>query len=88
MLPFSDVYTLYPIDCLIGLARRVNAKILIASTSEIYGDPEVHPQSETYWGHVNPIGIFFITILMFINQSISFGILSIIDMAKSYLMIC
>lgn len=42
--------------CLTGLARRVNAKILIASTSEIYGDPEVHPQSETYWGHVNPIG--------------------------------
>lgn len=37
----------------------MNAKILIASTSEIYGDPEVHPQSETYWGHVNPIGIFF-----------------------------
>ena len=39
-----------------GLAKRVNAKILIASTSEVYGDPEVHPQSETYWGHVNPIG--------------------------------
>jgi len=41
---------------MLGLARRVNAKILIASTSEIYGDPEMHPQSETYWGHVNPIG--------------------------------
>ena len=41
---------------LLGLAKRVNAKILIASTSEVYGDPEVHPQSETYWGHVNPIG--------------------------------
>jgi len=40
----------------LGLAKRVNAKILIASTSEVYGDPEVHPQSETYWGHVNPIG--------------------------------
>lgn len=39
-----------------GLARRVNAKILIASTSEVYGDPEIHPQSESYWGHVNPIG--------------------------------
>ncbi|KAI4464288.1 udp-glucuronic acid decarboxylase-related [Holotrichia oblita] len=41
---------------MLGLARRVNAKILIASTSEIYGDPDIHPQPETYWGHVNPIG--------------------------------
>ncbi|XP_065218869.1 UDP-glucuronic acid decarboxylase 1 isoform X2 [Planococcus citri] len=41
---------------MLGLAKRVGAKILIASTSEIYGDPEVHPQPETYWGHVNPIG--------------------------------
>ncbi|KAK5644765.1 hypothetical protein RI129_006065 [Pyrocoelia pectoralis] len=41
---------------MLGLAKRVNATILIASTSEVYGDPEVHPQSETYWGHVNPIG--------------------------------
>lgn len=41
---------------MLGLARRVGAKILIASTSEVYGDPEVHPQKETYWGHVNPIG--------------------------------
>lgn len=40
----------------LGLARRVQAKVLIASTSEIYGDPDVHPQPETYWGHVNPIG--------------------------------
>lgn len=41
---------------MLGLAKRVNAKILLASTSEIYGDPEVHPQVESYWGHVNPIG--------------------------------
>lgn len=41
---------------LTGLARRVGAKILIASTSEVYGDPLVHPQPESYWGHVNPIG--------------------------------
>lgn len=41
---------------MLGLAKRVGAKILIASTSEIYGDPEVHPQAETYWGHANPIG--------------------------------
>ena len=44
------------INCL-GLAKRVNARILQASTSEVYGDPEAHPQSEDYWGHVNPIGI-------------------------------
>ena len=41
---------------MLGLAKRVKAKILIASTSEVYGDPEVHPQDESYWGHVNPIG--------------------------------
>lgn len=39
-----------------GLARRVGARLLITSTSEVYGDPEVHPQHEDYWGHVNPIG--------------------------------
>jgi UDP-glucuronate decarboxylase len=42
---------------LLGLAKRVKAKILQASTSEVYGDPEVHPQREDYWGHVNPIGL-------------------------------
>ena len=42
---------------MLGLAKRVHAKILQASTSEVYGDPEVHPQSEAYWGRVNPIGI-------------------------------
>jgi UDP-glucuronate decarboxylase len=42
---------------MLGLAKRVNAKILQASTSEVYGDPEVHPQNESYWGRVNPIGI-------------------------------
>jgi UDP-glucuronate decarboxylase len=41
---------------MLGLAKRVNAKILQASTSEVYGDPEVHPQTEAYWGRVNPIG--------------------------------
>lgn len=41
---------------MLGLAKRVKAKILQASTSEVYGDPEVHPQDETYWGHVNAIG--------------------------------
>lgn len=43
------------INCL-GLAKRVKARVLQASTSEVYGDPEVHPQPESYWGHVNPIG--------------------------------
>ncbi len=42
---------------MLGLAKRVKAKILQASTSEIYGDPEVHPQPESYWGRVNPIGL-------------------------------
>jgi UDP-glucuronate decarboxylase len=41
---------------MLGLAKRVKAKILQASTSEVYGDPKVHPQTEDYWGHVNPIG--------------------------------
>lgn len=42
---------------MLGLAKRVKAKILQASTSEVYGDPAVHPQPETYWGNVNPIGL-------------------------------
>jgi UDP-glucuronate decarboxylase len=42
---------------MLGLAKRTGAKILLASTSEVYGDPAVHPQQESYWGHVNPIGI-------------------------------
>ena len=40
----------------LGLAKRVRARVLQASTSEVYGDPEIHPQREEYWGHVNPIG--------------------------------
>jgi dTDP-glucose 4,6-dehydratase len=40
----------------LGLAKRHRARFLIASTSEVYGDPQVHPQPESYWGHVNPIG--------------------------------
>lgn len=42
---------------MLGLAKRIKATVLQASTSEVYGDPEVHPQKEDYWGHVNPIGI-------------------------------
>ena len=42
---------------MLGMAKRVKARILQASTSEVYGDPEQHPQKEEYWGHVNPIGI-------------------------------
>ena len=42
---------------MLGLAKRLRARILQASTSEVYGDPAVHPQTEDYWGHVNPIGI-------------------------------
>jgi UDP-glucuronate decarboxylase len=42
---------------MLGLAKRLRARILQASTSEVYGDPEVHPQTESYWGNVNPIGV-------------------------------
>ena len=42
---------------MLGLAKRTGARILQASTSEVYGDPEIHPQTEDYWGRVNPIGI-------------------------------
>src|SRR5216683_2775353 len=42
---------------MLGLAKRVRARIFQASTSEVYGDPEVHPQPESYWGRVNPIGV-------------------------------
>ena len=42
---------------MLGLAKRTGAKVLLASTSEVYGDPTVHPQDESYWGHVNPIGL-------------------------------
>ncbi|MBE0664152.1 MAG: SDR family oxidoreductase [Bacteroidales bacterium] len=41
---------------MLGIAKRIKAKVLQASTSEVYGDPEIHPQTEEYWGHVNPIG--------------------------------
>lgn len=42
---------------MLGLAKRIGAKIFQASTSEVYGDPQIHPQPENYWGHVNPIGL-------------------------------
>jgi dTDP-glucose 4,6-dehydratase len=66
--PASPIdYLKYPIQTLkvgslgthntLGLAKAKQAKYLIASTSEVYGDPQVHPQTEDYWGHVNPIGV-------------------------------
>jgi dTDP-glucose 4,6-dehydratase len=65
--PASPIdYLKYPIQTLkvgaigthhaLGLAKEKRARFLLASTSEVYGDPQVHPQPETYWGHVNPIG--------------------------------
>jgi dTDP-glucose 4,6-dehydratase len=65
--PASPIdYLLLPIETLkvgsigtlhaLGLAKEKNARLLLASTSETYGDPQVHPQPETYWGHVNPVG--------------------------------
>jgi dTDP-glucose 4,6-dehydratase len=66
--PASPIdFTKYPIQILkvgalgthkaLGLAREKKARFLLASTSEVYGDPEVHPQREDYWGHVNPVGV-------------------------------
>jgi UDP-glucuronate decarboxylase len=56
---------------MLGLAKRVKARFLVTSTSEVYGDPEQHPQTEEYWGHVNPIGelericVIFLYLFMF-----------------------
>lgn len=51
---------------MLGLAKRVGARFLLTSTSEVYGDPLEHPQKETYWGNVNPIGkIFFFISFIF-----------------------
>ena len=49
---------------MLGLAKRVGARFLLTSTSEVYGDPLQHPQVETYWGNVNPIGNLFLIILL------------------------
>jgi UDP-glucuronate decarboxylase len=49
--------SIYGVLNMLGLSKRVNAKILHSSTSEVYGDPTIHPQVESYWGNVNPIGI-------------------------------
>lgn len=49
---------------MLGLAKRVGARFLLTSTSEVYGDPLEHPQKETYWGHVNPIGEKLVMILL------------------------
>lgn len=53
---------------MLGLAKRVGARFLLTSTSEVYGDPLQHPQVETYWGNVNPIGEFY---HLFIFSSLS-----------------
>ena len=50
---------------MLGLAKRVGAKFLLTSTSEVYGDPLEHPQKETYWGNVNPIGLVVVVVLLF-----------------------
>src|SRR3989338_5899433 len=54
-IPTMKVGSLGTLNVL-GMAKAKGAKFLLASTSEVYGDPEVHPQPETYWGHVNPVG--------------------------------
>ena len=49
--------SVFGVTNMLGLAKRCKATVLQASTSEVYGDPQIHPQVETYWGNVNPIGI-------------------------------
>jgi UDP-glucuronate decarboxylase len=46
---------------MLGLAKRVGARFLLTSTSEVYGDPLEHPQKESYWGHVNPIAVLILS---------------------------
>jgi UDP-glucuronate decarboxylase len=46
---------------MLGLAKRVGARFLLTSTSEVYGDPLEHPQKESYWGNVNPIGVLILS---------------------------
>lgn len=60
-LKFELLDTLYKTNVMgtlnmLGLAKRIGARFLLTSTSEVYGDPLEHPQKESYWGHVNPIG--------------------------------
>jgi UDP-glucuronate decarboxylase len=60
-LEFGLLNTLYKTNVMgtlnmLGLAKRIGARFLLTSTSEVYGDPLEHPQKESYWGHVNPIG--------------------------------
>lgn len=52
---------------MLGLAKRVGARFLLTSTSEVYGDPLQHPQKETYWGNVNPIGQFSLSLFYFLK---------------------
>lgn len=59
---------------MLGLAKRVGARFLLTSTSEVYGDPLQHPQKETYWGNVNPIGTYFFSLsLIFSFSLVNFG---------------
>ena len=54
---------------MLGLAKRVGARFLLTSTSEVYGDPLQHPQVETYWGNVNPIGRFCLFLFVFCRET-------------------
>ncbi|KAG2311941.1 hypothetical protein Bca52824_023498 [Brassica carinata] len=59
---------------MLGLAKRVGARILLTSTSEVYGDPLIHPQPESYWGNVNPIGSFIHFIITCVSFSLSYKV--------------
>ena len=54
---------------MLGLAKRVGARFLLTSTSEVYGDPLQHPQAETYWGNVNPIGKILLPLSLSLSLS-------------------
>ena len=60
---------------MLGLAKRVGARFLLTSTSEVYGDPLQHPQKETYWGNVNPIGKELVIVQIFFPLVDCFSVL-------------
>lgn len=58
---------------MLGLAKRIGARFLLTSTSEVYGDPLEHPQTESYWGHVNPIGKMIVATLLLFSTTCFLG---------------
>lgn len=72
---------------MLGLAKRIGARFLLTSTSEVYGDPLEHPQKETYWGNVNPIGVF--QVLSFYMLGVYFcNALLFLNVIMCYMCVC